>query len=599
MNYPEETNGHSSEEGLSLSRAATLNGFEEAAPERVEVDKSTKGETEQAQVTPDPAPENPKEKPTPRLEWGKPLNKFALVLGGSAVVALIVFLFLEGVTKPSPKPAPTAELQDFPAPVEDEGENQEGKMRAEVALGDQAAAQEELSEKNATGPGNSAESKSTKPSPGNTVRSSSSRVTRPQRVAEPPQRVALPPRPTTTYRPNYASAPARPYAPPRAAYSAPSRPVRSPATPSRAETPVEQDPVEAWLIASQLGSYGGFTSEDDSPETEIAQGSPTSSPSTSPDDSQEQQVNPIDGADSRGTLTSPRSSAFQVASTPSVATPTGINPAVTASPTEVNPQEEAAILTEQPLKMLMAGTKAPGILTTPMIWDEGGLQKQLLVRLSEPLKTADNQVALKEGTHILTQVQSLSEAGLVRMVAVAALVEQGGQQVEVPLPQNAVVIQGKEGGALRAKKLDNKGPELARRDLMFFALGAVAKASELFTRPQESVSIFNAAGGSIAQTNPEPNILAGVLQGGSESLSEQLEERNDRAMDEIANRPNVSFLPAGTTVEVYASQTVTLDSALNESMTAMETSVPPSWLDGITFGIAPDTIPLTPFEQEP
>lgn len=593
MKYPEETNGHSSDEGLSMSRAATLNGFEEAAPERVEVDKSTKGETEQAQVTPDPAPENPKEKPTPRLEWGKPLNKFALVLGGSAVVALIVFLFLEGVTKPSPKPAPTAELQDFPAPVEDEGENREGKMRAEVALGDQAAAQEKLSEKNATGPGNSAESKSTKPSPGNTVRSSSSRVTRPQRVAEPPQRVAEPPRPTTTYRPNYASAPARPYARPRAAYSPPSRPVRSPATPSRAETPVEQDPVEAWLVASQLGSYGGFYPEDDSTETETAQGSLRSSPSTSPNASQEQQVNPIEGADSRGTLTSPRSSAFQVASTPSVATP------ALAGPLQVNPQEEAAILTEQPQKMLMAGAKAAGILTTPMIWDEGGLQKQLLVRLSEPLKTADNQVALKEGTHILTQVQSLSEAGLVRMVAVAALVEQGGQQVEVPLPQNAVVIQGKEGGALRAKKLDNKGPELARRDLMSFALGAVAKASELFTRPQESVSIFNAAGGSIAQTNPEPNILAGVLQGGSESLSEQLEERNDRAMDEIANRPNVSFLPAGTTVEVYASQTVTLDSALNESTTAMETSVPPSWLDGVTVGIAPDTIPLTPFEQEP
>lgn len=595
MNYPEETNGHSSEEGLSMSRAATLNGFEEAAPERVEVDKSSKGEADQAKTTLPTGPENPKEKPTPRLEWGKPLNKFALVLGGSAVVALIVFLFLEGVTKPSLKPAPTAELQDFPAPVEDEGENREGKMRAEVALGDQAAAQEELSEKNATKSASSAESKSSKPSSDNTVRPSSSRVTRPQRVAEPPQRVALPPRPTTTYRPNYASAPARPYAPPRAAYSPPSRPVRSPSpvSPSRAETPVEQDPVEAWLIASQLGSYGGFYPEDDSPETETAQGSPTSSPSTSPDDSQEQQVNPIDGADSRGTLTSPRSSAFQVASTPSVATP------ALAGPLQVNPQEEAAILTEQPQKMLMAGAKAAGILTTPMIWDEGGLQKQLLVRLSEPLKTADNQVALKEGTHILTQVQSLSEAGLVRMVAVAALVEQGGQQVEVPLPQNAVVIQGKEGGALRAKKLDNKGPELARRDLMSFALGAVAKASELFTRPQESVSIFNAAGGSIAQTNPEPNILAGVLQGGSESLSEQLEERNDRAMDEIANRPNVSFLPAGTTVEVYASQTVTLDSALNESMTAMETSVPPSWLDGITFGIAPDTIPLTPFEQEP
>ncbi len=125
MNYPEETNGHLGK-GLSLSRAATLNGFEEAAPEQVEVDRSYKGETEEVLTSPDSIAENPKDKPTQRLQWGKPLNKLALVLGGSGIVILIAFLFLEGITKPSPKPALVEGLQDFPAPVEDEGNNQEG-----------------------------------------------------------------------------------------------------------------------------------------------------------------------------------------------------------------------------------------------------------------------------------------------------------------------------------------------------------------------------------------------------------------------------------------------------------------------------------------
>ncbi len=536
--------------GLSHSRAATLTGFEDDP-----VEERTKDPTPAAEAEETAAPKDPKDAATERQHWASPFNKLGFVLGGSSIVVLVAFFFLNNLTKPIPKPATKAEVQSFPTPPpEDPRDRENGKLLAEVALSDQAAAQARLEENEKNNP----QTTQGATNPDGKTRTT---PTRPQRVATPP-----PPRATTAStspRSGYSSVSVSSSRPRRsyASYSTPrsyaraNTPPRTSYTPTvaSATSPTSVDPLEQWLASAQLGSYGQVASDPAEPATETA-----SVVGVDPELSDNPAISEVEQP------VSPIRQALGVRSTPGSMTRTSAAPIQVASTQlTIDTEAESVILSGQPMRMLNAGAKAPGVLTTPMVWDETGPKQQLVVLLSQPLLASDGKVALPAGTQILTEAQSLSKEGIVRMVAVAALIESNGQQVEQPLPQTALLVHGDNGDPLRAEKTDDRGPEIARMDMFSFALGAISRAAELFTRPTDSVSVFNSAGGSVAQTNPEPNILAGVLEGGTETLMDELEERNDRAMEDIANRPNISFLPAGTEVEIYVAKSTPLPSAFS------------------------------------
>lgn len=289
-----------------------------------------------------------------------------------------------------------------------------------------------------------------------------------------------------------------------------------------------QDNYDRYLAMTQLGSYGQVPPEVSNNQTESP--SPSSTVSAQPE-------------------TQPTSETTLVAAQPAVP--------------QVKPDEEASILAEQPQRSILAATKAKGILTTPIAIDQGKSQDdRFTIQLAQPIKAEDGSIALPSGTQLIAQVNSITETGLVKLQVVSALVNQNGQQAEMSLPPDAIRIRGNAGKPLIAQNYGDKGKAIASMDMGTFVLGALNEASALFTRSQSSTVISNNGGIIASAQNPKPNLLAGIVQGGSQALLDTIKQRNQQAIQAIAQQPNIRFLPAGSVVEVYVNRSLPLPSDL-------------------------------------
>lgn len=504
------------EDAISSSRLASLAGFEEDTSSQES--KLSNGIEAVADEQPK---EEPKDTHTKRPPWASPYNKAGLALGATSILVIGAYSFLDTFNSPQQTTKPR-ELQKFPLPIaEDKPANEIGQLKADNALLKQqiAAEQLKLEDKKKAQQGNSAKSPALTPTP-----------------------VTQPTKPTPIPRPQY-----EPIATPRPQYVA-SRLPQTPRFVPRQQTPIPQpssqpptplkvvpaqpaakvqtiDPMVQWQALAQLGSYE------------------QSSSTSSPDD--------VEPTVSESTVFEPTAKLAVVDSAETEPTPSTVEATFMA--------EEAPILQEQPRLRLQAGSTAKAILTTPLAENgEEALQDHFNIVLSEELIAADGSVALPAATQIITKMQSLTRNGIVRLSAIAAVVERNGTLTEVPLPEGAIQIRGASGNPLIAKYFHDKGPEIAAMDVGRFALGAIEKGAEIFNRPRSESSFANSGGFANTVENRNPNLIAGLLEGGSESLLDSLDKRNESAIKTIQSRPSVWFLPAGTEVEIFVNKSTIL-----------------------------------------
>lgn len=305
------------------------------------------------------------------------------------------------------------------------------------------------------------------------------------------------------------------------------------------KTDISLNPQERWQQLAQIGSYGGIPAESTQTSvTEAPQGSVVAeNPSSTPNSSGYQ------------------SAVYQINSKPAQ-----LEESLTLEiqPPDVEPELEAPILQGQPRRFISAGTTAKAILISPLAWDEAEttLSERFTVVLVDPLLTADGIVAMPAKTQLITEARSLSESGLVRLVAIAAIVQQDGQQYEIALSENVIGIRGEEGKPLIAQKLSNKRREISRRDAARFALGAIGRATGLINRPRAESVVSNQGTFSSSIQHQEPNFLAGIIEGGTNAILDDLDERNQEAIAAIKQRPDVFFLKAGSRVEVFVNEPI-------------------------------------------
>lgn len=309
---------------------------------------------------------------------------------------------------------------------------------------------------------------------------------------------------------------------------------------------VSVDPQEWWQQLAHLGSYGGIPAEV--PQSSVAEALQES----------------VIAQNTSETLdnSSYQPAVYQISSKPSKpAQPEELSTPEIQQPPAIEPELEAPILQGQPRQFISAGTTAKALLVTPFAWDqtETTLGEHFTVILADPLLTADGTVAMPAKTQLLVKARSLSESGLVRLVAVAAIIQQDGQQYEVALSENAIGIRGLEGKPLIAQKLSNKKREIGRRDATRFALGAIGRATGLINRPRSESVVSNRDSFSSSIQNRDPNLLAGILEGGTDAILDDLDERNAEAIAAIEQRPDVFFLKAGTGVEVFVNESTAVD----------------------------------------
>jgi Bacterial conjugation TrbI-like protein len=306
----------------------------------------------------------------------------------------------------------------------------------------------------------------------------------------------------------------------------------------------DTDPQQQWETLSKVGSFGQA-------------GASLAAKGGSESGGQE-----IKGADIKGSVAQSQSPSRDEAKDD---TKTDVKPVNNTS------EEEPPLLTGQVRRSLLTGTTAQGLLATPIVWEgarEGATagaggdrdkenaagideEERYIVQLTSPLKSADGSDVFPVGTPVVVKVRAVSASGNLRLAATSVIVK--GE--ETSLPPGALSIRASAGGPLIAKNTIDRGPDIGSSDAGVFALAGIGKAASLFTRPQSTVvtSGFNT---TVANQNPPPDILAGVLEGGTNAIVGQIKSRNEKAIEESLARPNTWLLSAGTNVQVFVNKSV-------------------------------------------
>jgi Bacterial conjugation TrbI-like protein len=210
----------------------------------------------------------------------------------------------------------------------------------------------------------------------------------------------------------------------------------------------------------------------------------------------------------------------------------------------------------QPIS-LIAGTNVAAVFETPLVLDDSKSNDRFTIALSEAITDATGKTALPANTKLTVQVEGVSQTGRVQLSATTATWNQQGQTKEMTLPTGAIQIRGDRGRPLIAQQFEDKGKELAALDRGQFILSAIRGASGQLIQSNTRVQT---GGGStvVTQENQRPNVLAGALQGGADTLLTTIGERNKRAAEEIQQRSPIRYIAAGTTVQVFVNQSVQL-----------------------------------------
>lgn len=486
--------------------------------------------------------------------WKLPIPKLVLIGLALLPVFALAGLFVAGGRKTQLANPLDSGDADLVEPEDDSTEAELEQAQAEIAS---LKAQMALEDQGQLEPGFSSSPRTTETSTG--------------RPASPP----------TTPPATVSTAPARPASPPPRSSSvdrSPPRPVtptvaRSPAVTAAPRPEVTVNPAERWRELAQVGSYGTVTPTEGEEASVVAATaanqaeftdrpvSPaiaqSSSISASPQITAHQASVPeaalSEAQPNFSTATSPAPDLLPETSLPSMTTALEELPAESPA---ILAAAEARILqaTAEP-SVLVAGTQSAAELATPVVLEAAITGSHYRVVLSEPLVDHQGQIAIPAGGELLVQVDAVSESGLVQLSAVQAVWEEQGWQRELQLPAGFVQVRGQAGIPLIADQYRDVGPEMAAMDAGQVAIGAVRRASELYNRTDTRVETGNGST-VVTESSSEPNLLAGLLEGGTEVLLETLEERNQQAMEELAERPRIAYIEAGRPVQIFINQTV-------------------------------------------
>ncbi len=507
-----------------------------------------------------------------RPVWKLPVPKLLLIGAALLPVFALAGLFMAGgrqarLADEGPR---TPEAEDTETGVNStEAELQQAReeiasLKAQMALEDQGHLQ--------TATGAKPESRSSTPTASATP-APPNPATSPATVTS-PQRVSATPAPPVVRQPT----------PIRRVQPAPTPIAPLPRPTSVAATSIPEpavDPAERWRELAQLGSYGSGAipenvSEPGTQARAVAQAQWVESPGTRP-------VAPFLTTATAHQVSTPETLATDPApifSSAKLETPEPTMEATPApvlaesaspesmpslevaaevdspSPPEILTAAEARILqaTSTP-PALIAGTQSAGELATPVVLDEPAGADNFVVVLTEPLLDSQGQVAIPAGGELVVRVDDVADNGLVQLSAIQALWQDQGYQRELTLPEGYIQIRGHEGTPLTADQYDDLGPEIAAMDAGQFALGAIRRASELYTRPNTRVET-NSGSTVITEESPAPNVLAGVLEGGTDAILDTIADRNQQAIAELEQRPRIAYIEAGRPVQVFVNQTL-------------------------------------------
>lgn len=326
-----------------------------------------------------------------------------------------------------------------------------------------------------------------------------------------------------------------------------SEPSRTSTQPQIKESVNPTDPIEEWSKINRLGSYGSVKI---AAETQTKDTGKTLKGAT-------KYLDYKDTTTPRATLISANP---PLQSNSSQLQPLHTEEAAIINSNRVRGSKDFSIAQIDSLKRLTVGTYTTGKLVTPMIWSKSNIehkstQKQkFIIRLSQSLNTTTGHVVIPKNSQIIANINDIQAEGLVQMEATRVVID----QKEYILPKGAITILGKSGQALIASKRNKKRGDVVSRDVETFTVGSLAKVGRVLNQPSsEEVFTNSGIGGTSTKSSirrNRSNVLGAVLEGGFEPLTQQILQRNQRAINKIQQSKEVWYLKAGTDIRVFVNQ---------------------------------------------
>ena len=205
------------------------------------------------------------------------------------------------------------------------------------------------------------------------------------------------------------------------------------------------------------------------------------------------------------------------------------------------------------------GTSAAGIISVPMVWDEGSgeqLYHRFAITLTEDILATDNTIALPGGTVLIAQAHGVARGNRFVQASAIAVVytNAAGTVTQQAIPPGTILIRGHQGEPLLAQAYFDSGREIAQQDLLISLLSGIGRVGEVFTEPESSSSFssstFTGTTSSSITNSREPQIWSAVIDGFFNPLAERLTSRSDARIEAMLSRPNLAVIPHNSPVSI-------------------------------------------------
>jgi Bacterial conjugation TrbI-like protein len=223
--------------------------------------------------------------------------------------------------------------------------------------------------------------------------------------------------------------------------------------------------------------------------------------------------------------------------------------------------EEAQILSGKQPQYLTIGSHASATLVTPLFLSQqrddrsSGSKRRFVARLDEPLMANTGEIGIPAGTLVTIAMTSVDSASQVHAEVTAILKD----ETEYPVPSGAIGISGKNSSPLIARKMQNKGKEMAGFDLTLGAVAGLASIGETMNQPDEEVVDDLPFGDTrTRRTHKRRSMTGAFLQGAFGQLADSIGSRTQKATDEIAQRPDIWYIPQNTKIVVEVDRSLKL-----------------------------------------
>ncbi|QMS86138.1 hypothetical protein HUN01_00465 (plasmid) [Nostoc edaphicum CCNP1411] len=455
----------------------------------------------------------PEEIVTTRPVANHPLLKGLTVSGGVLLIVVMFGTMISSITgalnSPGDKPA-QQNAKSIQTDIKSDDENEEGELKTAIALTSQKGELQAVTKKNAeTAPPTPTITPTATVTPTPTVKTQPT-PTRPLTIhqAPPPPTVTRPSRSDRVAAQPVVRQPVSALIPKPVKSQVVSNPLPVRTTP--------KDPMQEWLAAANVGNYSSTdTGNADLNQEEAELGNV--------------QVN--------GGI--------------------GIKPdSLPRSDRNSSPQPPP---TNYDGKRVLVGTRAAGVIETPVAWVGSGVsnqqQQNSLIRLTQPLKAFDGSEVLPKDAYVVAMINP-TNSEIVQMTAVSVLVNINGKTEEKPLPQNSILVLGKNGNLLKAES--RQGGSNLGNSLMASMLSGLSKVAEIQNRANSETTISSLGTTTTTTSNSDKNLLAGFTEGSINQILSRMKNSNEQQLQQVQQQQQVFVIETGKPVQIFVNQSISI-----------------------------------------